>query len=132
MAVLCFFNADLEHWVSALGSNTGLVALFISLPFLSFPLKYENYQSSLEKFSLKYIKNTVTLANFSALLTFFLASLLNLGAMQVVYNLLYQKKASLDYERILFRSMLRGNLAALFWSPNYVAVAVIIHSLDIP
>ena len=28
--------------------------------------------------------------------------------------------------------MLRGNLAALFWSPNYVAVAVIIHSLDIP
>ena len=131
-AMLLYFNAGLKHWVSALGSNTGLVALFISLPFLSFPLKYENYQSSLEKFSLKYIKNTVTLANFSALLTFFLASLLNLGAMQVVYNLLYQKKASLDYERILFRSMLRGNLAALFWSPNYVAVAVIIHSLDIP
>lgn len=131
-AMLLYFKANTNHWVSALGSNTGLVALFISLPFLRFPLQYQNYQGSLEKFSLKYIKNTVTLGNFSALLTFFLASLLNLGALQVVYNLLYHKKENPDYERILFRSMVRGNLAALFWSPNYVAVAVIIHSLEIP
>lgn len=125
-------NAPWQEWLTAVGANGGLVLIFLALPFLTFPLHYDNYELVLKNFSLKYITNAVKFGNLAAFLGFFLSSVLNMGALPIVYNLLKKSGESLQAENVLLSSITRANTAGAFWSPNYVCVAVILHSLKLP
>ncbi|SMB81756.1 hypothetical protein SAMN00017405_2171 [Desulfonispora thiosulfatigenes DSM 11270] len=125
-------NSSIGEWITAISSNSGLVVLFIVLPFLSFPLYFEDYEKSLRQFSLKHINNVIQFGNLSGFLTYFLSALLNVGSFPIVYNLFDKTVDFTDKDRTLWLSMMRGNTAAIFWSPNFVAVAVILHYLELP
>ncbi|NLW24343.1 MAG: hypothetical protein GXY91_03720 [Clostridia bacterium] len=130
--VFLYLNeASYYNYLEALSSNTGLVVLFIVLPLLSFPLYYDDYENTLKSLSLKYINGPVRFGNISAFLTFFLCSILNIGAFAIIYELFKQTKEFTKSQKVLFNSMLRGNFAAIFWSPNYVGLAAIIHTLNV-
>lgn len=125
-------NSSYADWIKAISSNGGLVVLFIVLPFLSFPLYFENYEKCLRNFSLKHICSVTRFGNLSASLTYFLSALLNVGSFPIVYSLFDKTIEFREKDKTLWLSMMRGNTAAIFWSPNFVAVAVILHYLELP
>lgn len=130
--LLFYKNAALNEWIVSIGANSGLVTLFIALPFLGFPLSYEDYHTTLKVLSAKYMKNDIYFGNLSHLITYCLSALLNLGSFPIIYNLFGNDTTSSQKEKTLRIAMTRGNTAAIFWSPNYVAVAVILYYLNIP
>lgn len=125
-------NVSLQQWISAIASNSGLVVLFLALPLFSFPLSYEDYQPVIKGFSERYVRNNYQFANISAIITYFFSCLLNLGAFSLSYNLFRDTKAFAEAEKTLMVSVMRANTAALFWSPNYIAAAVVLNSLELP
>lgn len=129
--LLLYHDVSLQQWLTAIGSNSGLVTLFIFLPFLSFPLDYENYEDDLKGVSHKYIHDPVRFGLVSSLLNLFLSSLLNLGALPIVMNLLKSSAQTLKEEQTLYLSLVRTNMAAVLWSPNYIAIALVVGQLGL-
>lgn len=129
--LLLYHHVSFRQWLTAIGSNSGLVTLFIFLPFLSFPLNYENYEDDLKGVSHKYIHDPVRLGLVSSLLNLFLSSLLNLGALPIVMNLLKSSAQTLKAEQTLYLSLVRTNMAAVLWSPNYIAIAFVVGQLGL-
>lgn len=125
-------NLPLSQWLLALGANAGLVAMFLALPLFSFPLQYDDYEPALRDYSRKYINTPLRFATFYAVLAFFLSSILNIGSYAIVHTL-YEKVGDYkDQEMLLLSSMSRANMAPIFWSPSYVAVAVVISYTYVP
>lgn len=125
-------TSSMNDWITAFSANAGLVVLFIALPFLNFPFYYDEYESALRDFYAKNIKGLFQFSNFSTLMTYSLSSLVNIGSFPIVYNVVRKSTDLKNKEKTLCQCMMRANTAALFWSPNFVAVAVILHYLNIP
>lgn len=119
-------NMPVDRWIYALGANCGLVAIFLALPFLQFPLRYDDYQTSLLSLSERFVRSTTHFGLVAILLNYVLSVFLNVGGISIVNGLLAQNKERYHAESVLCQSLTRGNAAAAIWSPNFVSVAIVL------
>jgi hypothetical protein len=123
-------DADLGLWVNALTKNTSLICLLISVPLLGIPLDFENFRQALAQNVKKYLDKPQSFYLITNILTYSICTLLNIAGITIIYQLLNQ--VSLKYPRRLFITALtRGYGCGVFWSPNLVSVAVILHYLEL-
>jgi DcuC family C4-dicarboxylate transporter len=119
------------EWITALGANAGTVAMFLALPFFSFPLAFDEYQEAMRFFSERKISSVFHLSSLSALTTYFFSCFLNIGAFPIVYDLFKGTRNFEKIERRLVNSIIRANTAGIFWAPSYLAVSVVLTSLNL-
>lgn len=131
--VICLFiaNASWQDWVIALTNNSGLVALFIAVPFFSFLLTYEDYRGAINRFFQSYIHRRSSFSILTAWLSYLLSIMLNLAGIHILYSLLIDYAKEYRAENNFYRALVRGNLAGVFWAPNFMSVAIVLTYLDI-
>lgn len=123
-------NADINQWITALNKNTGLICLLATVPLLGIPLNFENFRQALADSAQKHLGIPESFYMITNILSYSIGMLLNLAGITIVYQLLNQ--ASLRYPRSLFITALtRGYGCCVFWSPNFISVAVILHYLGL-
>jgi len=124
-------KADIFQWVNALTKNTGLICLLTTVPLLGIPLNFENFRQALADSAQKYLNVPASFYLITNILSYSIGMLLNLAGISIVYQLLNQ--AAAKYPRNLFITALtRGYGCCVFWSPNFISVAVILHYLKLP
>jgi TRAP-type C4-dicarboxylate transport system permease large subunit len=118
-------GAGLYQWIEAMGRNTNLLMLLISVPMLGVPLRYGDYLATLDSLALKYMVRKYQMYWVPALFSHVLGVFMNLGAVPLAYQITARGRVA-GYPGVLARSISRGFGSALFWSPNIIAVALVL------
>lgn len=126
IACLYFTGASAGAWLTALTNNGGLVAFFISLPFFNFILTYHDYRSAIKNIFELHIKKGSGFNILTAWLCFVLGAILNVAAIHMLYHLLCDNAESYGVKKGFYQALIRGNMAAVFWAPNFMAVATVL------
>ncbi|KJS23559.1 MAG: hypothetical protein VR72_00095 [Clostridiaceae bacterium BRH_c20a] len=131
LVLLIYFKGDITHWISAFTKNAGLICLLITVPLLAIPLAFEDFQQAISSSTQKYLNDSQSFYLITNILAYSMGMLINVAGISIVYQLLY--KSAEQYPRSLFITALtRGYGCCVFWSPNFISVAVILHYLDLP
>ncbi len=130
-ASLAFSGAPVKDWLTALTFNAGLVALFIALPFFSFLLYYEDFHQAITDFFQKYIRGKSGFNILTAWLSFILGAILNLAGVHMLYHLLEKNADYFKNRTGFYQALVRGNLAGVFWAPNFMSVAVVLQYVNL-
>ncbi|MFZ5643334.1 MAG: hypothetical protein ACOY46_07070 [Bacillota bacterium] len=118
-------------WVEAMGKNTSLLMLLISVPLLGVPLRHGGYISTLDSLADKYMRGKRRMYLVPAIFSHVLGVFMNIGAVTLTYQITARGRVS-EYPGILARSISRGFGSALFWSPNMVATALVLGYMKVP
>jgi len=131
-ACLFFIGATPEQWQDSFIYNGGLVALFIALPLFSFILHYDRFQEDIAKLFRIFIRTSSGFSILTAWLSFLLGAILNLAGLHVLYGLLKENAREYGEKEQFYRALARGILAGVFWAPTYMALAVVLHYVNLP
>jgi len=123
---LVLARAGAEQWLTSLTNNGGLVAFFISIPLFSFMLSYQDYRGAIKGFFNRYIHSGAGLNVMAIWVSFILSSIINVASIPMLYDLLGQNALNGSARDDFYRSLVWGNVAGVFWAPNYVAVATVL------
>ncbi|MFZ5646503.1 MAG: hypothetical protein ACOY30_02675 [Bacillota bacterium] len=115
----------------AIGRNVNLLALLITVPLLGLPLKTGGYVVVLDTLAVKYMGKSLRMYIVPALFSHILGVFMNIGAVPLTYEITARGKIT-SFPSILARSISRGFGAALMWSPNMIATAVVLGYLAVP
>ncbi|MCR4441401.1 MAG: hypothetical protein QHH10_04565 [Peptococcaceae bacterium] len=126
MCSLALTRAAAGQWLTALTNNGGLVAFFISIPLFSSMLSYQDYQGAIKDFFDRYIRSGAGLNVMTVWVSFILSSIINVASIPVLYELLGQNARNGKTRNNFYRALAWGNVAGVFWAPNYVAVATVL------
>lgn len=134
LAVSCLLaavNPGRLHWELAIGENAGLVSLLLTVPLLSFILRYAPYEATIITLANRYI-HTGFMAYLTVTgLTFFLATLMSLAALPFMHRLM-RPMADRYGPVVVNRALMRGFSFNLYWAPNLICVAVVMHYTRLP
>jgi hypothetical protein len=127
---LLFWIYDLEWavWQDAVLFNLNLITLFAFVPLLSLPIQYGGYLHSLERVLLLYSEKKKAFFTFISAITFVIGSILNLGAIRLLYRFLQGVPYRRDW---VGRALLVGFISTIMWSPYFASVALVIKSLHL-
>ncbi len=129
-SILLFISgAGWQVWLSGFGENRALLSLIILVPLLGLPLSYGGYLEAIDAFSRRYMAAERPLMGVAMASTHFLGSLLNVGALPIIYQMLVQRRG--DGDPRLAMALARGYSTAVVWSPNMAAIPLIIHYFDV-
>lgn len=129
-ALLILTNANIELWLNAISKNTNFVVLLILVPIFGLPLNYGGYYTDLDIMVSKYMNTKHRIYWLPALLSHFFGSLMNMGAIPIVFQLIIHGKLPLSLLSVP-SAILRGFISSIYWSPNMVSVALVTHYLNI-
>lgn len=124
-------NGTVINFVNAINKNSGLISLFILIPLLGAPLFFDDYPHTISQVCQRYIKNKGQFYGLAAVSTHGVGLLLNLAAIPIVYDLLLDASLKFKAKDSLIIALIRGFVSCVFWSPNFVAVAVITYYLNL-
>ncbi|MFZ5946200.1 MAG: hypothetical protein ACOYVD_19090 [Bacillota bacterium] len=131
LVIMLSIDAGISEWRAGLNKNVGIVSLLVTVPMLSFPLYYDNFQKAIVQISTKYLNTSFNFYSVTSLLSYSLGIFLNVASMNITYHLLEESKER--YPISIFSSALtRGFNSCSIWSPNFVGVAVILEYLNLP
>ena len=120
---LLFKGAPAGDWLTALTSNGGLVAMFITLPLFSVLLAYNDYVGAMEQLFHRYVRRSWMFFSLAAILAGVLGSVMNLGGMTLMYELLKPYRPQYGSEKQMAQALTRGNLSMSYWAPCHMSVA---------
>ena len=126
-----FAGASFMEMLMAVGKNSGLVMLFVSVPVMTMPFFYEDYQSELGNIAKKYMKTLFPFLIFIQISTYFLSLVIAMGCLLIMYELFH--KSAKEYNcQLLFRmALLEGYAAAGIWAPSWAPPPIITARLDL-
>jgi|GEM_PF-1483169 len=122
------YQLDWSIWQKALTFNLNLVALFAFVPLLSLPVRYGGYVPSLERVLRHYCQRKKTFFAFVSGLTFVMGSIMNLGAIRLIFGFLEGVPYRKDW---MGRALLIGFISTIMWSPYFASVALVIKLLNL-
>lgn len=111
--------------VEAMGRNTNLLMLLVSVPLLGVPLRFGNYIETLDSLAVKYMVKKYQMYWVPALFSHVLGVFMNLGAVPLAHQITARGRLA-GYPGMQARSISRGFGSALLWSPNIIAVALVL------
>ena len=123
IALLLHAHAPSSVWIDGVNRNTYMLVMFALTPLLSIPLTQGGYSEALEHFLIKYLNRKSLFTVFISSLCFFTSTILNVAAVNLVYQIGSRQTYQLD-RRLLVTSIARGYSAALTWGPTFAAVAL--------
>lgn len=131
--LLLFFWAGaspMEMIMSSL-KNAGLVLLFVSVPVMTMPFFYEDYQSEIGNIAKKYMTTLFPFLLFIQISTYCLSLVIAMGCLLIMYELF--SKSAKEYNcQLLFRTaLLQGYAAAGVWAPSWAPSPIITARLDL-
>ncbi|SFH27314.1 hypothetical protein SAMN05660649_04525 [Desulfotomaculum arcticum] len=124
-------GASLDYWVEAMGKNVSLLVLLITVPLLGMPLEIGEYIEVLDSLTAKYMKRRWQMYWVPAICSHIFGVFMNIGAVPLTYKIT-ARGAVLNCFSILTKSISRGVGTIFFWSPNTVAVALVLDYLNVP
>ncbi|MFZ5649368.1 MAG: hypothetical protein ACOY4I_00745, partial [Bacillota bacterium] len=119
-----------QFCLEAMGKNISLLALVITVPLLGIPLKSGGYVRVLDDLAAKYMGSRRRMYLVPALFSHVLGVFMNIGAVPLTHEITGRGRVN-GYPGILARSISRGFGAALMWSPNMIATAVVLGYLGV-
>lgn len=128
-AILILYRAPLSVWVQALNRNLYLLVMFTLVPLLEIPIRRGGYMEALRGFFRRYIRRDNQFYLLLNTLTFFIAVMLNVAAVPLMYQIGQASEKSKNH-RLVSTAIIRGFAASVMWSPSYAAVALIIDLTD--
>ncbi|MDI3533907.1 MAG: hypothetical protein PWQ82_272 [Thermosediminibacterales bacterium] len=129
--ILVFSKADFLDYVDGFRKNSGLLVLFLLVPLLGIPFKFDKYQNALKHFYENNIKNGFHFYFFSYFTSFLLGGVINVAAIPIVYEV--SSSGSEIYSGdCLSKAIVRGNSLGVLWSPSYLSIAVVLSFIEIP
>ncbi len=126
IAALIASGSDVEQWITAFTANSGLVAFFLSLPLFAITLTYKDYRYSINDLFEQKIKSKsgfLILVSWISLLT---STILNVATDYMLFDLLKRSAKHYGAKQDFYRALVRGNMGAALWAPNYIAVATVL------
>lgn len=124
-------HASLNYWTEAMSRNTGLLVLLIVVPLLGIPLKYAGYIQVLDSLAFKYTKKGYQQYWLPSLFSHGLGFFMNIGAVSLTYDISARGKVA-ENAAMLARAISRGTGTIFLWSPNTVAVALVLEYVEVP
>lgn len=128
--LLLLQKVDARFWFEAAGINVTLVTLFVFAPLFGIPVRLPEYIEALNRFYQTRVNNRSGLFAGTQLLTQIMGVFLNVGAIPVVYHVVFAKP-HLGMSQLLANALNRGFAGAIFWSPYFAAMAVVTSSLSL-
>ena len=124
-------GAGWEYCVKAMGKNADLVALLIVVPLLGVSLKLGDYLYVLDAIVPKFMLKRYQMYWVPTLLSHVLGMLMSVGAIAFTYEITARGKVRY-YTDVLTKSISRGFVATLLWSPNMISTALVLKNLNLP
>lgn len=122
-------RAPIQQWLDGFQVNVTLVALFIFSPLLGIPIKTGGYVQALKVVCKNKMDHPYFFFLGSSMLTHILGTVLNIGSTAIVYHLSTASKIRVP--RLLADGISRGFGSAIFWSPYFAAMALVLSQLPI-
>lgn len=119
-----------QGMLESAGRNTNLIVLLIAVPLLGVGLRNGGYVEVMDALALKYMRTRLQMYMVPALFSHLLGVFMNLGALPLSYEVTARGRM-VNYPGIMARSLSRGFSAAVFWSPNMVATALVLTYLKV-
>ena len=124
------FNHHYQELIYSFSNNSNLISLFIAIPLLGMPIFFGGYSEELERVFSKFFQSPYKMIVFSSITTHLLSLLVNVASIPIVYQLIGDKKDSID-RKLLSNAILRGFISAIYWSPNFVSLILVLQVLNI-
>lgn len=106
-----------------------LVCLITLAPLLSIPLRFGGYFEAIARLLAKFINEPRMLFAGITGTLFFLSPVLNLGSVRIINDFFEELKLP---SMMSAKSYLVGFTTAVFWSPYFASVSLVLHYLDVP
>jgi hypothetical protein len=130
-AILMFVRgADAAEWFQAAGINVTIVTLFLFAPLFGIPVRLPEYVAGLKRLIDASARSRTALLTGTQLLTQVLGVFLNVGAIPVVYGMVFVRPQPV-LSRLLAGALNRGFAGAIFWSPYFAAMTIITTMLEL-
>lgn len=123
-------KAVAQSWMDAAGINVTIVTLFVFAPLFGIPVRLPEYVEALRRFYETKLRSRSVLFIGTQLLTQIMGVFLNVGAISVVYHLIYAKPHP-GMSRLIGNALNRGFAGAILWSPYFAAMTVVLSSLSL-
>lgn len=117
------------YWIESLLNNVGLIALFVSVPLLAYPLQNGGYIGYINKIIGQFMKKDMQVIALVVALTGITSSFINLGSVRIIFDLFFQRLGKM--KKIFVKSMIQGFSLAALWSPYFAGVAIILHLVGV-
>lgn len=124
-------GAGWNFLAEAMGKNSSLLALLMAVPLLGVPLKLGGYIEVLDALATKYMRKRSQMYWVPALFSHVLGVFMNIGAVPLTYEITARGNM-INYPGVMAKAISRGFGAALLWSPNMIATAVVLAYLKVP
>lgn len=125
-------GATWEQWITGLGKNGLLVAMFTFAPLLHLPFSFDDYQQELKNVAKAHMHTLVPFNFLIALATHMFAALTGFAAFAIMYHLFLHISRLYDAEDIFISTLGRSYATSGFWGTSWVSVALVVSELHIP
>lgn len=128
--ILMIYNPPSIHvWLESLRINLTLVSIFIVVPLLGIPVKTGGYVNALKVLFSRQINKPTFLYMGTNILTHFLSVVINIGSISIASEL--TKGSDIKNNKLIANSINRGYVMAIFWSPYFSSMALVLAYLPI-
>ena len=125
-------GATWEQWITGLGKNGLLVAMFTFAPLLHLPFSFDDYQRELKNVAKAHMHTLIPFNFLIALATHMFAALTGFAAFAIMYHLFLHISRLYDAEDIFISTLGRSYATSGFWGTSWVSVALGVSELHIP
>lgn len=123
-SLMLYHHVPLVEWANALRVNLTLVSVFLLVPLLGIPVRTGGYVAALKVVLFRKLNDPNLFFLGTTMLTHILGVVLNIGAISIVYEL--TKASQMPNPRLVANAINRGFVTALYWSPYFSAMALIL------
>ncbi|MBP1931249.1 hypothetical protein [Ammoniphilus resinae] len=124
------YGGDFQYWQDALFQSLPFVALFVSVPLLSIPLRVGGYIEFIVTLMHRFKERPVFMHGVASLCSFLLSCFMNLGSIRIMDDL-FGKSFQHNQDRFVKAVMQGFSLSAMF-SPYIAGVAIVLYLLEVP
>lgn len=128
--ILMFYsNSSLIVWIESMKINLTLVSIFIVVPLLGIPVKVGEYVESLKILLSNHLNKPFYFYLGTNILTHILSVVINIGSISIAQEL--SRSSDIKNNQLMANSINRGYIMAIFWSPYFSSMALILAYLPI-
>ena len=121
--LLIYAQAPLDIWEKALLKNGYLLAMFITVPLISLPVRYGGYYESLEALFDHFGNSKSRFYGLVSVMTAFLGVLVSIASVPLTCEVARSSHFAAN-ARILATALSRGFITCLFWAPTTATIAL--------
>ena len=139
---LCFFipgvilfvtsGTSIYDMIMALGRNSGLVILLVSVPIMTMPFFYDTYQEEMGNIAKHYFTTMFPFLIFVLFAGYFLSLIIAMSCLLILYDLFGKNARDYNIQLPFRMALMQGYAVAGLWGPGWATTPIISDRLQIP